>query len=165
MVLRLRALLFTVLVPGTVAGWAPLVWIGHGPAPGGLWNAGYLVAGAGVALYLWCLACFLAAGGTPAIHFTRPLRWAIGEEPAAVVLRGPYRFSRNPMYLAVALTIAGEALAFASWQIAWYAAAVWLVFHLVVVLVEEPHLAAQRGPAYEELRGTVPRWIGKKRRT
>ena len=34
------------------------------------------------------------------------------------------------------------------------------VFRLVVVLLEEPHLARIRGPAYEEYRRRVPRWIG-----
>src|ERR1039458_1630923 len=52
---------------------------------GGIWDAGWLVVAAGTLIYAFCLIRFLAAGGTPALFFTRHLRLLIGEEPARLV--------------------------------------------------------------------------------
>jgi hypothetical protein len=62
---------------------------------GGFYNGGWLLVGVGILLYALSLLRFLAAGGTPAIFFTRHLRLLIGEEPAALVSAGLYRFSRG----------------------------------------------------------------------
>lgn len=56
-------------------------------------------------------------------------------------------------------TLLGEALFFESRSIGIFAAAAWLVFHLFVVLYEEPHLAGAFGDEYESYRNAVPRWI------
>jgi protein-S-isoprenylcysteine O-methyltransferase Ste14 len=83
----------------------------------------------------------------------------IGEEPPALVDRGLYRVSRNPMYAGVLLVVLGQAILFASSDIALYGLALWCCFHLVVVLLEEPHLRLQQGPAYDEYCRQVPRWL------
>jgi protein-S-isoprenylcysteine O-methyltransferase Ste14 len=157
--LWVRGAIFTVLAPGLVGIGVPS-WID--PARRlreGAWQLGWLPAAAGGVIYLLCLARFLAAGGTPAIFFTRPLRALIGEEPDAVIRGGLYARSRNPMYLGVLLIVAGQAVLFASRPIAAYAALLALGFHLIVVLVEEPHLRRKGGEAYEAYARRVPRWL------
>jgi protein-S-isoprenylcysteine O-methyltransferase Ste14 len=158
--LWVRGLIFTVLVPAVVAFVLPSTFDPRARPAGGTWLAGWLPILAGTAIYFLCLIRFLLAGGTPAVFFTRPIRFLIGEEPAGVVSSGLYRFSRNPMYVGVVLAIFGQALLFASWRMAVYGCATFLVFHGVVVLLEEPHLRATRGEAYERYCRTVPRWLG-----
>ena len=158
----IRGIIFTVLVPGTIAVYVPLRMSELLTASGGLWDVGWLLISAGTLGYLWCFVRFLMSGGTPAIFFTRPVKFLLGEEPGRLVQEGLYRYSRNPMYVSVLLVIFGQALRFGSPQIAEYGLIVWLGFHIVVVLLEEPHLREERGPSYEEYCRHVPRWIGRK---
>jgi protein-S-isoprenylcysteine O-methyltransferase Ste14 len=158
--LWIRGLIFSVLVPGVVGIVLPSVVDPHAQLRGGIWDAGWLPVAAGTLLYILCLIRFLAAGGTPAVFFARHLRLLIGEEPTGLVSGGPYRFTRNPMYLGVLLVAFGQALLFASARVAAYACAVSVFFHLIVVFVEEPHLRATRGRPYELYCHEVPRWLG-----
>jgi len=160
-VLWIRGLVFTVLVPCVVGGYVPSLIYG-GSAQPGLWSAGWLLIALGSIVYGLCLLAFLLSGGTPAIFFTRRLRLVIGEEPRKLVRQGLYRCSRNPMYLGVVLAVFGQALLFASSQAALYGCALWLCFHLVVVLLEEPHLRKERGAPYDEYCRQVPRWFGRR---
>jgi protein-S-isoprenylcysteine O-methyltransferase Ste14 len=156
----IRGLIFTVIVPGTIAEYIPSRMVESLTPPGGFWNAGWFVSGIGAAGYFLCFLHFLASGGTPAIFFTRPVRFLIGEEPHRLVQAGLYRLTRNPMYVGVLLVIFGQALRYASWPVAEYGLFVWLGFHIVVVLLEEPHLREERGAAYDEYCRRVPRWVG-----
>jgi protein-S-isoprenylcysteine O-methyltransferase Ste14 len=108
-----------------------------------------------------CLLRFLSSGGTPAIFFTRPLRALLGEEPPRLVQSWLYTVTRNPMYVGVVLAVFGQALVFASANIAVYGALLWLAFHVVVVALEEPHLRERHGRSYEEYCRRVPRWFFK----
>lgn len=81
------------------------------------------------------------------------------ESPRALVTTGPYRWSRNPMYLSFLLGLAGVALVFGT-------AAPWLVLPLLAwvlargfVRAEEGILAAHFGHAYARYRATVRRWL------
>ena len=163
MLLWLQGLIFTVLVPGVVAFYVPQT-LRSGTAPGGLWSLGWLLFVLGALIYFRCLLDFLLAGGTPSIFFTRPIRAVLGEEPQQVVHSGLYRYSRNPMYAGVLIAIAGQAIVYRSRSIAVYCGIAALVFHCVVVFLEEPHLARVRGPAYDDYRHRVPRWLGIPRR-
>jgi protein-S-isoprenylcysteine O-methyltransferase Ste14 len=156
--LWLRGLVFTVLVPGVVAVLVPQE-LRSGPVPAGPWPLGWILFGGGVVLYFLCLAGFLAAGGTPAVYFSRAASWLLGAEPSRVVRTGVYRYSRNPMYLGVLCAIAGQAVAYRSPAIAVYLLVAALWFQAVVVWLEEPYLARKRGPAYEEYRRQVRRWF------
>jgi protein-S-isoprenylcysteine O-methyltransferase Ste14 len=160
--LWLRGLIFTVLVPGAVGIWVPGRMRGSAAPAGGWWQAGWLLAAAGALLYGWCLLVFLLSGGTPAPFFTRHLSWVLGKEPPGVVARGPYRFSRNPMYLAVVAAILGQSVAYRSAPLLVYAVAVFVTFHLVVTLLEEPHLGRARGAEYQAYLDSVGRWMGRK---
>ena len=159
MLVWLQGLVFTILVPGIVAFYVPQT-LRRAPAPGGWWSLGWILFVLGALIYLRCLLDFLRAGGTPSIFFTRPIRALLGEEPQQLVHSGLYRYSRNPMYVGVLTAIAGQAIVYRSRPIAVYCVIAALVFHLVVVLLEEPHLARVRGPAYDEYRRRVPRWLG-----
>jgi len=152
--LFLKNLLFTLIVPGAVAVYVPLrlaPWRGELPPPG--WgfvqSAALLPLAAGSAVYLWCVWDFAAFGrGTPA-----PV-----DAPRRLVLRGLYRYVRNPMYVGVLLVIAGWALLFRSPRVVGYGAVVALFFHLFVVVVEEPTLRGKFGRSYERYCKEVGRW-------
>lgn len=148
--LAARALFFVVLMPGVVAGYVPLRLVNFSsPAAGPASAAAAVVILAGVAALAWCVFDFFAAGrGTLA-----PV-----DPPRQLVVRGLYRFTRNPMYNAVALILAGEALLFRSTVVLWYAAVVAALFHLFVVFYEEPALTSRFGDGYRDYRRAVPRW-------
>ncbi len=151
MVLFLKNLAFTVLVPGTVAMIVPLFLIPHGPA-GTAWQswAGWPLLVIGTAIYVWCVWDFGVHGrGTPA-----PI-----DPPTRLVVRGLYRLTRNPMYVGVLSVIAGWALLFGSLNIVVYGLVVGLCFHVFVIVYEEPHLRKVFGPGYEEYCRTVGRWV------
>jgi protein-S-isoprenylcysteine O-methyltransferase Ste14 len=138
--LWIRGLVFTLLVPCVGGGLVPILIEDAARPRGGLWNSGWLLIGSGGAIYLLCLWRFLASRGTPAIFFTRRLKFLIGEEPSTLVHEGLYRLSRNPMYLGVVLVVLGQATLFASLAVTVYGLALGLLFHLAVVFLEEPHL-------------------------
>lgn len=162
--LWLRGLLFTLLVPCSIAVYVPRLLIGPRFQQGGLWQAGWLLVAVGSIIYFRCLLSFLSANGTPAIFFTRYLRSVIGREPIALVQRDLYQFSRNPMYLGVIVVIIGQAVLYASGWLAVYGIVVFLLFHLTVVFIEEPHLKARDPDSFERYRHEVPRWFGVSRK-
>ena len=153
MLLFLKNLAFTVLVPGFVAGWVPLRWFARHPRwpESWTWNhgAGLALAAAGAAIYLHCIWLFATRGhGTPAPF----------DPPRQLVHRGLYRWTRNPMYGAVLGVVAGEALFLWSVDVAVYLFCLALAFHLWVILFEESSLAFHFGAGYEDYRREVPRW-------
>jgi len=150
--LVMHALLFTAVAPGAAVAVAPalIVWVTDGRPGGAPWlTAGAVVLAAGSALFVWCVLDFVARGrGTP--DPARP--------PERLVVRGPFRWMRNPMYAGVLTIIVGEALLFASpWLLAW-CVALFLAFHLRVLAYEEPTLARTFGEEWEAYRRAVPRW-------
>ncbi|MEW6210946.1 MAG: isoprenylcysteine carboxylmethyltransferase family protein [Acidobacteriota bacterium] len=160
MILLFKNILFTVFVPGTVAVYVPLRVIPH-PAATRLsdWRVWQMAAMLpllfGAAIYFWCLWDFATkGGGTPA-----PI-----DAPKRLVVHGLYKYVRNPMYIGVLLVIAGWAVFFQSRQILIYGAAVGLLFHLFVVLVEEPILKRKFGEFYLAYCKDVRRWLPRLRR-
>jgi protein-S-isoprenylcysteine O-methyltransferase Ste14 len=113
------------------------------------WYAAIAIA-AGVGLYLWCLWVFAVVGrGTPG-------PW---DPPRRVVAVGPYRWVRNPIYLAALLIVLGEAWLFLSLSLVVYAVAAAACFHLLVIGYEEPTLRRTFGQTYARYVRMVPRWI------
>jgi protein-S-isoprenylcysteine O-methyltransferase Ste14 len=150
----LKTLIFSILVPGTVAGVIP--WLLLQQSWGlvflfpSIWLVGFLPLVLGVALYFWCAGAFTFIGkGTPA-----PI-----DAPKFLVKEGPYHWVRNPMYIAVLSIVIGQAILFHSLLLVGYALLVGTVVHLFVVFVEEPSLRQQFGESYETYLRTVPRWI------
>lgn len=112
--------------------------------------AGPIVGGLGGLLALWCILTFALVGkGTPAPF----------DPPRRLVVSGPYRYVRNPMYLGAALALAGAALYYRSAALFGYAVIFLLATHVFVVLYEEPTLARLFGEPYLRYRSTVPRWL------
>jgi len=156
----LGSLAFLVVAPGVVAGlipWLVTDWRPLPPTqfPGTLRWAGLILIAAGLAVVLEAFARFAWEGlGTPApIAPTRTL-----------VVSGFYRFVRNPMYLAVAALIFGQAILFASWGVAVYGVVVAVAFDTFVRLYEEPTLRETYGEQYDAYRAATPRWIPRLRR-
>jgi protein-S-isoprenylcysteine O-methyltransferase Ste14 len=76
-----------------------------------------------------------------------------------LVVTGLYRHVRNPIYVAVVAIILGQAMLFGDWRLLWYAALLWLFFHVFVLVYEEPTLEQTFGAQYEDFRANVPRWV------
>jgi len=76
-----------------------------------------------------------------------------------LVVTGLYRYVRNPMYVAVVGAILGQGLILGSVTLLEYGGLVWLMFHLFVLVYEEPALRASFGPEYKSFCTEVPRWI------
>jgi protein-S-isoprenylcysteine O-methyltransferase Ste14 len=111
---------------------------------------GLLFVALGSALLLACVREFYVAGkGTLA-------PWS---PPSHLVTSGLYRWSRNPMYVAVTTVLLGWALWYLSVGLLVYALVVVVLFHLRVVLYEEPRLAAGFGEEWSRYRARVRRWL------
>ena len=79
--------------------------------------------------------------------------------PRNLVTSGLHRDSRNPMYVGVLLILCGWAIGLWSWPLAIYAAGIAVVFHVRVLLHEEPFLARTHGDAWTAYRARVGRWL------
>jgi len=147
-VLFLRALLSFLVLPGMIAFAIPLAWL----APGRVFHSdGLVVLVPGVAVLLECVREFYVNGkGTLA-------PW---DPPRHLVTGGLYRWSRNPMYVGVLLTIVGWAVGLRSGVVAAYAVATLGLFHLRVVRYEEPTLARLFPAEWQAYRARVRRWVG-----
>lgn len=111
--------------------------------------AGIIVASIGATLALWCIFTFATIGkGTPAPF----------DPPRRLVIRGPYRFVRNPMYVGAALALAGAALFYKSAPLLAYGGVFLLACHLFVITYEEPTLRRSFGADYEAYCQRVRRW-------
>lgn len=161
--LWVKGILFTILIPGTVAEYVPWL-IRRNRMPdietGYFQWAGVLVMIIGILIYLWTVASFLLRGkGTPAIWFTKALSFIIGEEPMKMVSSGIYRYSRNPMYIGVITTVAGQGIFFQYSSLLWYALSLFVVFNFAVIFIEEPHLEKKFGEEYRNYRKRTRRWF------
>jgi protein-S-isoprenylcysteine O-methyltransferase Ste14 len=141
-----------VLLPGTVAVVLPAFLVrlaGANVQPvTGILGAGLVAAG--LALVVWTVTLFVKVGrGTLA-------PW---DPTSRLVVRGPYRYVRNPMITGVGAILAGQALFFRSWAIAIELVLFALVNAIYFPLIEEPGLSRRFGAEYEEYRARVPRWL------
>ncbi|HEX8104381.1 MAG TPA: isoprenylcysteine carboxylmethyltransferase family protein [Solirubrobacteraceae bacterium] len=142
---------FLFAAPGVMAGLVPWLltgWRSTGP-PWPLAVAGGALIAVGAVVVLHAFARFVTEGrGTPA--------------PVApterLVVGGLYRHVRNPMYVAVGATIAGQAALLGRPVLLAYAAVFWAVVAAFVRLHEEPVLAARHGEQYAAYRRAVPGW-------
>lgn len=118
--------------------------------PGGTEIPGILLLFVGGIVALACVWVFVARGrGTPAPF----------DPPREFVAVGPYRHSRNPMYIGGLCMLVGLGLLERSISILLMALAVFAVVHLFVVLYEEPTLRKKFGSSYQDYCMQVRRWI------
>jgi protein-S-isoprenylcysteine O-methyltransferase Ste14 len=81
-------------------------------------------------------------------------------KPALLIVRGgPYRFTRNPMYLALCLVQAGIGFLLNDWITLLFVVPLALVLHFGVILPEEKYLEAKFGEQYLALKRKVRRWV------
>src|SRR5213592_3833218 len=138
-----------VYLPGRFLAWSGIV----APATTGASQvAGMIMVAIGTVIALWCVFTFVFIGkGTPAPF----------DPPRRLVIRGPYRFVRNPMYIGAILTLLGAALFYGSLSILIYAGVFFLAIHLFVLLYEEATLRQTFGSDYEMYCRRVKRWCPK----
>jgi protein-S-isoprenylcysteine O-methyltransferase Ste14 len=147
----LGSLVLLAVAPGTVAGIVPWLITGWSSAhpPLALRVMGALSIAAGAAVLVSAFARFVIEGaGTPA-----PVA-----PTAKLVVGGLYRYVRNPMYLAVATVIVGQALLLGRWVLLVYALVFVAIVATFVRLYEEPVLTRRFGERYDEYRRAVPAW-------
>jgi protein-S-isoprenylcysteine O-methyltransferase Ste14 len=151
--LFLKNLLFTLVVSGTVAVYLPLfIAQSRPPTSGPLFVLALALFALNGAIYAWCVWDFAIFGrGTPA-----PI-----DTPKRLVVRGLYRYTRNPMYVGVLTVILGWAVLFQAAAVGFYGLIVGSCFHLFIVLYEERHLQQEFGGDYEDYRSRVSRWLPK----
>jgi protein-S-isoprenylcysteine O-methyltransferase Ste14 len=145
-----RALAAVLVLPGVVAYGLPLLIARHAllSPPARPWGLALVVAG--TLLLLACVREFYSAGrGTLA-------PWS---PPKFLVTSGPYRLSRNPMYVAVLTILAGWATVFDSRTLLYYLIGAAISVHLRVVWFEEPWALAKFGEQWTAYRVRVPRWL------
>jgi len=152
--LAARSLLWVVLMPGVVAGYIPWRLFGVDRSIFDSVDArlivGLVVFITGVVLLAVCVWEFAKRGrGT-----LSPV-----DPPTQLVVRGLYRYVRNPMYLAVSLILFGEAIAARSVDLVIYWAVFFTITNLFIIGFEEPDLRRRFGASYDEYTARVGRWI------
>jgi protein-S-isoprenylcysteine O-methyltransferase Ste14 len=148
--LLIRAIVAFLALPGVVAYAVPL-WLGVSAGrPVRHVGIGIAVVALGTSLLIWCVREFYISGRGTLAPWSPPRR---------LVTSGPYRFSRNPMYLGVATILIGWSVLWYSGTLAIYAAVVVIAFHLRVVLFEERWAARLSGEEWNAYRARVPRWL------
>lgn len=136
-----------VLLPARVIAWAS---VGRPAHIGGVQIAGLVLTAGGALVAAWCVLAFARLGrGTPAPF----------DPPRRLVVAGPYRHLRNPMYVGAAIALAGAALFFRSSALLAFDGLFVLITHLFVVLYEEPTLRRLFGAEYDAYCERVRRWL------
>jgi protein-S-isoprenylcysteine O-methyltransferase Ste14 len=148
--LLLRAMVAFLAMPALVAFAVP-IWIGASAGrPVRYLMTAVVLLCLGTLLLLWCVREFYVSGrGTLA-------PW---DPPKHLVTSGPYRMSRNPMYIGVVILLAGWCTLWGSRALIIYAVLVMIAFHLRVLLFEEPWAARRFGSEWDAYRDRVPRWV------
>jgi protein-S-isoprenylcysteine O-methyltransferase Ste14 len=98
--------------------------------------------------------------GAARVHFTRtgqnPIPWTPSPE---LILQGPYRFTRNPMYLGVTLVELGLGVAVNNLWISFFAVPALVIVHVIAVLPEERYLSKKFGERYKAYLAQVRRYL------
>jgi protein-S-isoprenylcysteine O-methyltransferase Ste14 len=138
--------LVLIFLPARLLSWSGIV---RPEAIGVQQVAGMIIGAAGAAGALWCVFSFALIGkGTPAPF----------DPPRRLVIQGPYRFVRNPMYLGTGFVLSGAAFFYGSWTLLGYTGFFFLATHFFVVWYEEPSLQRTFGSEYEAYCRQVRRW-------
>jgi len=112
-------------------------------------DAGWAIVVLGIALGGWAVGLFRMAKTTP-----NPLR-----PTTALVIRGPYTFTRNPMYLGFAIILVGIALVANNLWILLMVIPDVVGTRLMAIDQEERYMSAKFGAPYDEYRARVRRWL------
>lgn len=154
LLLFLRNVFWTVLIPGTVTIYFPRLILGRRvSALPEKWSTApylsFLLMAVGTAVLIKCIWDFAAVGrGT--LSFV--------DAPKKLVIVGLYRYVRNPMYIGVLLVLLGETMWFKCVALLEYTAGWFAVVNLAVLLYEEPTLRHRFGESYDRYCRSVHRW-------
>ena len=154
--LYIKNLIFFILQPGLVVGLIPYLLIRHqfeaiiNESLGLLDYLGITLIVMGLIITLYCVYRFIVDGrGTLSpVHRTK-----------ALVVKGLYKYTRNPMYVGMLLVLMGEVLFAGSIRLLVYTIAVAVAFHLFVIFIEEPRLTRDFKADYLRYMNTVNRWF------
>lgn len=152
--ITLRALLY---MTGFIILWG---WIALGSRrydqslgvilPGWMGILGAVLMMTGGVFVLACAGVFAVYGrGTPALF----------DPPREFVAFGPYKYTRNPMYIGGVTILVGFSLYHRSVSMVLFSLLLFLLFHLFVVFIEEPGLERRFGQSYRAYKETTNRWI------
>jgi protein-S-isoprenylcysteine O-methyltransferase Ste14 len=152
--LTARSILWAAALPGVIAGYVPWRFFGLGSVrltplrPLHLLGLSAIVLGTGL-----LVACIY--------EFARRGRGTLSpaDPPRELVVRGLYRYVRNPMYLSVTLIPLGEVALTRSRALLLYWALWFLAVNAVVLGYEEPALRRRFGASYDRYAASVGRWI------
>jgi protein-S-isoprenylcysteine O-methyltransferase Ste14 len=112
----------------------------------------------GAAILVGGIIIVISAGAQVLIGLGTPAPF---DPPRRLVVLGPYKYSRNPMYVGAFLMLIGLALCLHSGTVLMFAVVWVLGVHAVVRLYEEPVLRHTFGAPYEDYCRRVPRWLGR----
>jgi len=151
MSLFLRNLVFTLVVPASAGVYVPLLLArGSSQKSGVAMLAALVLFVIGAGLYLSSVWNFGARGrGTPL-----PI-----DAPKELVIRGPNRHTRNPMYVGLLSALLGWLVLFQTGILAAYLLVGSVAVYLFVIGYEEPHLRELFGAQYDAYKSRVPRWL------
>jgi len=143
-----------IVAPAFISLWTYFVplWIIGRTAFGAPRPLGWIVVAIGAGISLPCVWEFAWRGlGTPAPF----------DPPRRLVISGPYRFVRNPMYVGMGIALIGEALVFpnVTWLMLAMVVSLWAVLSVFIIEYEEPSLRRMFGAEYEAYFREVHRWI------
>jgi protein-S-isoprenylcysteine O-methyltransferase Ste14 len=152
-----RALVYVSLFVGFVLIYIPSGLLASAgiirPVSYGLFEVtGAIICASGAFVAVWCIIAFISIGkGTPAPF----------DPPRRLVVKGPYRFVRNPMYIGAILALSGAAAFYQSAGLFCYAILLLFITHFFILLYEEPVLRKKFGAEYDEYCRRVHRWMPK----
>lgn len=129
-------------------------WIAGHPAK---WNwLGLIPVAAGTSVIAWCAS----------LHVREiPHGFALETTPEYLLFKGPYKYSRNPIYLAILPIWFGWVIFYGSASVGAVLVGLlvaWLPLGTLIVGREERNLEARFGESYVAYKKTVPRWIGRR---
>lgn len=116
--------------------------------PGPFNRLGLVVLGLGASGLVWCLASHYGPGETVPVSLT----------PEKLIRRGPYRFSRNPMYVSEEVTLIGWTVYFGSPSLLAFSLGVGAAMRYAVSR-EEGTLLDRFGESWQQYAASVPRWL------
>jgi protein-S-isoprenylcysteine O-methyltransferase Ste14 len=152
--LIIRSLAWAVLIPGLFAGYVPWRYFGLRNVQLDPQNPLHIIG-------LLCIAIGAGLLGTCIWEFARSGRGTLApvDPPRELVVKGLYRYVRNPMYLSVTTVVLGEFLLTGSRQLLVYWAIWFAAANLFVIGYEEPTLRQRFGTSYERYQAEVGRWV------
>ena len=149
--LVLKNVLFTLVVPGTIGVYFPLILArGALPKPGMALLISLGLFAIALAIYLLSIWYFASRGRATPLPIDAPKR---------LMVQGPYRYTRNPMYVALFSALLGWLLLYQAFALLLYTTVVGAAVAVFVVRYEEPHLTREFGGEYSEYNAKVPRWL------